>query len=60
MLDEKTEWDDAHRRSRAYRRKENKGSRIEQQLKRQEEVRLQRGSLRGSVESENSLVEKDD
>lgn len=58
MLDERAEWD-AHRKSRAHRRKENKGSRIEQQLRRQEEVRLQRASLRGGLESENSLVGKE-
>ncbi|CAE6521036.1 unnamed protein product [Rhizoctonia solani] len=50
MLDEKTEWD-IHRKSRAHRRRESKDSRKEAQLKRQEEVRLQRAALRDTIGS---------
>ncbi|KAG8716462.1 hypothetical protein FRC11_008611 [Ceratobasidium sp. 423] len=50
MLDEKTEWD-IHRKSRAHRRRESKDSRKEAQLKRQEEVRLQRAALRDTIDS---------
>ncbi|CAE7205852.1 unnamed protein product [Rhizoctonia solani] len=50
LLDERTEWD-IHRKSRAHRRKESKGSRKEAQLKRQEEVGLARAALRDTVDS---------
>lgn len=50
LLDEKTEWD-IHRKSRTHRRRESKDSRKEAQLRRQEEVRLQRASLRDGIDS---------
>jgi hypothetical protein len=59
MLDEKSEWD-AHKRSRAHRRRENKDLRKEQQLNRQEEVRLQRASLRDGLVVEGALVNGND
>ncbi|CAE6502452.1 unnamed protein product [Rhizoctonia solani] len=50
LLDERTEWD-VHRKSRTHRRKENKDSRKEAQLRKREEVRLQRVALRGGIDS---------
>ncbi|CAE6495434.1 unnamed protein product [Rhizoctonia solani] len=48
LLDEKTEWD-IHRKSRAHLRRESKDPRKEAQLKRQEEVRLQKAALKDTI-----------
>ncbi|KAL5635717.1 hypothetical protein ACGC1H_004508 [Rhizoctonia solani] len=56
LLDEKMEWD-MHRKSRAHQRKESKESRKETQLKRQQEVCLQRATLR---DARDSPIEQDE
>ncbi|KAG8713634.1 hypothetical protein FRC08_013008 [Ceratobasidium sp. 394] len=48
MLDEKTEWD-AHKKSRSHRRNSSRGTRKEEQLRRQEEVQARRVAARADV-----------